>query len=166
MWGFLSESESAVFYRLFIYVLLLEIQLSRVEVWDSTNRSNPTTFVCMSQTMTWLSNAERHMSLYRFLRSVTLYLRWKVFYSFCWNCWPSLSKLSFRSHIFIQGIDIHQYILLLNPQALVGTFLYITWLINLPIYRNKYLWVKRSKFYHVFNPELFRLFNCALIKPD
>jgi hypothetical protein len=136
MWVFLSESESAVFYRLFIYVLLLEIQLSRVEVWDSTSRSNPTTFLCMSQTMTWLSNAERHMSLYRFLRSVTLYLRWEVFYSFCWycwNCWPSLSKLSFRSHIFIQGIDIHQYILLLNPQALVGTF-FVYYMVSQPSY--------------------------------
>ena len=38
-----------VFYRLFTYVLALEIQLLRREGWESINWFNPTIFVCLSQ---------------------------------------------------------------------------------------------------------------------
>jgi hypothetical protein len=53
----LSESVSVqVFYRLFIYVLPLPIQLSRGEIWDSINRSNPTPYVFLSLDYTCISN--------------------------------------------------------------------------------------------------------------
>ena len=58
-WVFFSGSKSAeVFCRLFIYVYPLEIQLSRGEgyIWDPINRINPTTFLCLSQTWTRISN--------------------------------------------------------------------------------------------------------------
>ena len=37
------------FYRFFIYVLLLEIQLSKGEGLDPINRFNPATCLCLSQ---------------------------------------------------------------------------------------------------------------------
>ena len=49
----LSGSESVqVFYRLFLYVLLLGIQLSRGENGDRINMFNPTTCLWLSQTRT------------------------------------------------------------------------------------------------------------------
>ena len=49
---FLSGSESVQdFYRLFVYVLPLEIQLSKCEGWDPINQFNPATFLCLS----WIS---------------------------------------------------------------------------------------------------------------
>ena len=42
-------------HRLIIYVLPLEVQLSRREDWDSLNRFNPATFLCLSQPRTWIS---------------------------------------------------------------------------------------------------------------
>ena len=54
---FFSGSKSVhVFYRLFIYVLLLEIQLSRGGGWDPINRLNPATFLCLAQHRIWISN--------------------------------------------------------------------------------------------------------------
>ena len=53
----LSVSKSVqVFYPLFIYVFLLEIQLSRREGWDPINQFNPATCLCLSQAKTWISN--------------------------------------------------------------------------------------------------------------
>ena len=46
------ESVQVFFYRLFIYALPLEIQLSRVEGWGPINQFNP---VSLSQAMTWIS---------------------------------------------------------------------------------------------------------------
>ena len=45
-----------VFYRLIIYVLLLENQLSRGKGCVSINWFNPTTFLCLYQARTWISN--------------------------------------------------------------------------------------------------------------
>ena len=42
--------------HLFIYVLLMEIQLS----WDSINRLYSATFLCLSQAMSWISNVTCH----------------------------------------------------------------------------------------------------------
>ena len=44
------------FYRLFIYVLLLEIQLPGQEGWNLINRFNPATILCLSQASTRISN--------------------------------------------------------------------------------------------------------------
>ena len=44
------------FYPLFIYVLSLEIQLSRGKGWDPSRWLNPVIFVCLSQAMTWIFN--------------------------------------------------------------------------------------------------------------
>jgi len=45
------------FYRLFIFVLPLEIQLSRRgEGCDPINRLNPATFLCLFQARTWIFN--------------------------------------------------------------------------------------------------------------
>ena len=38
----------------------LEIQLSRGGVWNPINGFNPTTFLCLSQTRTWISNVICH----------------------------------------------------------------------------------------------------------
>ena len=46
---------------LYIYVLLLEIQLSRVEGWDPINWFDPATFLCLSQTLTWVSIITCHV---------------------------------------------------------------------------------------------------------
>ena len=39
-----------------IYVLPLEIQLSREEDWDPINWFDPTTSLCLSEARTWISN--------------------------------------------------------------------------------------------------------------
>ena len=41
----------------FVYMLPLEIQLSRGQGWDPINWFNPTTFLCLSQARAWISNA-------------------------------------------------------------------------------------------------------------
>ena len=46
----------AGFYRLFIYVMPLEIQLSRGEGWDPINLFNATTLLCLSQAITVISD--------------------------------------------------------------------------------------------------------------
>jgi hypothetical protein len=46
----------SLFYRLCIYVLPLEIQLSSGESWNPINWFNPATLLCMSQTRTYISN--------------------------------------------------------------------------------------------------------------
>ena len=46
---------------LYIHVLLLEIQLSRVERWDPINWFDPATFLCLSQTLTWVSIVTCHV---------------------------------------------------------------------------------------------------------
>ena len=43
-------------YRLFIYVLSLEIQLSRWKDWDPINQFNPATVMCLTQARTLISN--------------------------------------------------------------------------------------------------------------
>jgi hypothetical protein len=44
MWAFFNGNDSVqVFYRLFIYVLPLEIHLARGESWHPINRFHPTT---------------------------------------------------------------------------------------------------------------------------
>jgi hypothetical protein len=53
---FFSGSEyMQVFDRLFIYALLLEIQLAR-EGWDLINQFNTDIFLCMSKASVWISN--------------------------------------------------------------------------------------------------------------
>jgi hypothetical protein len=54
MWSFELKRIDAGILSL-IYVLLLEIQLSRGEGWDLINQSNPATFLCLSQARTWIS---------------------------------------------------------------------------------------------------------------
>ena len=51
-----------VYYRLFIYiyVMLLEIQLSRERGWDPINWFNPAILLCLSQAKTWISNIIYH----------------------------------------------------------------------------------------------------------
>jgi len=39
-----------------LHVLTLEIHLSREEGWDTINRFNPATFLCLSHARTWISN--------------------------------------------------------------------------------------------------------------
>jgi hypothetical protein len=52
-----SESGQVFFYRLFIYVLPLEIQLSKGgEDYDPINWHNPATCLCLFQTRTWIFN--------------------------------------------------------------------------------------------------------------
>ena len=46
---------------LYIYVLTLEIQLSRGECWHSINRFYPASFVSLSQTRTWISHNMHNM---------------------------------------------------------------------------------------------------------
>ena len=57
MWSFCVEANlfrSSC--RLFIYVLLLEIQLSRGYGWDPINQFNHATCLCLSQIRTWIYN--------------------------------------------------------------------------------------------------------------
>ena len=58
MWSFLSGSEpvQGFFYRLFIYVLPFEVQLSRGEGYDPDNRFNSATFLCLFQVSTLIAN--------------------------------------------------------------------------------------------------------------
>ena len=80
----------AGFYHLFIYVLPLEIQLSRGEGWDSTNRFTPAIFLCLYQDRIY--NFQRHISWYFWVQMTSDY-------SFCWYWWNwrlSLFKLSFH----------------------------------------------------------------------
>jgi hypothetical protein len=66
------------FYRLFIYVMQLEIQLSREEGWDLINWFNPTICLCLSQARICISNV-----ICRGLFCVQwLQLRWKVIVGF------------------------------------------------------------------------------------
>jgi hypothetical protein len=90
MWSFWVESNfPGFFYHLFIYVLLLEIQLSRGG-WDPIIRFDPVTYVCLSQSSTWISSV---------ICRGFFYVQWAEMrcdhFSFCWNSWPSLFKLSF-----------------------------------------------------------------------
>ena len=53
----MSKCESVQdFDHLFIYVLPLEIQLSRGKSWDSIKQFNSATFLCLSQDRIWISN--------------------------------------------------------------------------------------------------------------
>ena len=56
----------AGFLSFVIYVLPWEIQLSRGEDWDSSNRFNPTTSLCLSQAGTWISNVNMPLSFFVF----------------------------------------------------------------------------------------------------
>ena len=71
MWSILAETNLHRFFIVCLYTcaLPLEIQLSRVEGWDPYNWFNPTTFVCLSQSTTFL---------------ILIELRWAVnFKNFC-----------------------------------------------------------------------------------
>ena len=68
-------------YRLFVYVLLLEIQLSRVECWGPINLYNSATFVCLSQTRIWISNVTCFGLSFSFH---WVQLRWEVIFRFVW----------------------------------------------------------------------------------
>ena len=87
---YLIEEKTKVFFRLFIYALQLEIQLSRGESWDPVNRFNPPLLAPVpSQDL----NCQLHMSWS--LCSVKL----RGGCSFCWywwNWWPLLFKQFFR----------------------------------------------------------------------
>ena len=92
-----------VFYPLLIYVLPLEIQLSRGEGWDPINRFNSATFLCLSQARTWISNVICWHSCGLFC------VQWVHLCYFCWywwNWWPSLFKLSFHIPPHL-GISFH-----------------------------------------------------------
>jgi len=55
---FFSGSEDVeVFFIIILYLLLLEIQLSRGKCWDPIKRFNPTTYLCLSQGRTCIFNA-------------------------------------------------------------------------------------------------------------
>jgi len=90
-----ASKTTQVFYLLLKNVLLLTIQLSRGECRYRINRFNITTFLCLSQTTTLISNIICH---------VLFGLQWvkvRGDCSFCWhwwNGWPSLFKISFHKH--------------------------------------------------------------------
>ena len=53
-------------YRLFVYVLSLEIQLSRWKDWDPINQFNTTTVMCFTQARTLISNVTyRNLFVFR-----------------------------------------------------------------------------------------------------
>jgi hypothetical protein len=56
----------AGFLSFVIHVLPWKIQLSRGEDWDSSNRFNPTTSLCLSQAGTWISNVNMPLSFFVF----------------------------------------------------------------------------------------------------
>ena len=60
----MSGGESAGFYHKFIYVLPLEIQLSRGKCWDPINWFNPALLLCLFQAKTWVSNIICHGSFF------------------------------------------------------------------------------------------------------
>ena len=68
---------------LYIYVLLLEIQLSRWEAWDIIIWFNLATSFSLSQSKTWTSNGI-----------------WRGIFLYWWNSWPSLFKYSFHNDWF------------------------------------------------------------------
>jgi hypothetical protein len=61
-----------------IYVLPLEIQLSREEDWDPINWFDPTTFLCLSEARTWISN----VICRGFVCVQWIQLRWEVIFRF------------------------------------------------------------------------------------
>jgi hypothetical protein len=61
------KKSGQVFHR-FINILQIEIQLSKREGWDSVNRYDPATFVCLFQASTWISS---FIFSYPFLCSVS-----------------------------------------------------------------------------------------------
>ena len=101
-----------------VYVLPLEIQLSRRDGWDTIKRFNTAILLCLSQAKTWVPN--------RMCRGIFFFVNGKViirfvdiggiddlhcvnFLLFCWywwNWWPSMFKLSF-CFVDIGGIDDH-----------------------------------------------------------
>ena len=96
MWSFLSVQ---VLYHFIIYVLPLEIQLSRGEGWNPINWFNPTTYVCLSQAGTWISNV---ICRGLFLCSlISVKMRGDFLFCYWWNWWPSLIKFSFHHNIII-----------------------------------------------------------------
>jgi len=92
---FLSRGESVQVFLLFVYIHIdiLEIQLSRdhEERVDCNPiiKFNPSTFLCLSQDRTWISNV---------ICCGFLCLRWGERWLFVlWNCGPSQFKLSFHT---------------------------------------------------------------------
>ena len=84
-----------VSYSLFIYVLPLEIQLSRREGWDPINWFNSATLLCLSKARTWISNT---------ICCCLFCVQWIqirgddcVFCWYWWSWWPSPFKLSFHN---------------------------------------------------------------------
>ena len=107
------------FYCLFIYVLPLEIQLSRGEGWDPINWLNAATFFVPVQSQDL--DFQHHMSwsiyLLFSLCSVSS-VKMRDDCSFCWywwNWWHSLFKLSFHnSFIGIISISTHCNIVIIK----------------------------------------------------
>ena len=90
----------AGFFRLFIYVLPLEIQLSRGEGWGPINHCNLPIFLYLSQDWRWISNV--------ICRGVFCMLaEFRGHSSVCWyrwNWWPSLFKLYFHNQYIIHQL--------------------------------------------------------------
>ena len=84
MWSFCVEANlfrSSC--RLFIYVLLLEIKLSRCEHWFPINRFKTATFLCLHQARIWIFDVICHDLSLCLVSSVKM----RGEYSFCWYSW-------------------------------------------------------------------------------
>ena len=95
---------------IYIYVLSLEIQLSREECWNLIHQFNLATCLCLYQARTWISNVICHGL---FLWSVSS-VKMRGGCSFCWYWWnwiPPLFTLSFYN---IPGHMLHRHNITVN----------------------------------------------------
>ena len=89
------------FYRFFIYVLSLDIQLSRGEDWGPIYLLKPQHVVPV-QAKIWISSVICRCLC---LCSVSSDDRWLFIFWHWWNCWPSLFKLSVLNWLSIDIIS-------------------------------------------------------------
>ena len=90
---------SVISCRAFIISVVYKIKLSKLPSyqeggWDLINCCNPTTFLCLFQTRTWISNVICHGVFF-----VLSKLKMRGDWSFCWNWWnwwSSLFKFFFK----------------------------------------------------------------------
>ena len=98
MWSFWEEANLCLFfYSLFIYVLPLEIQLSRGEGWDAINQFNTVTFLYLSQANSWISN----FICRGFFCVLWLQLKWEVIVRFVDTCIGEIDDHHCLNFIFI-----------------------------------------------------------------
>jgi len=103
MWTFWVEVKSVhVVYRLFMSVLLLDIQLSKQESVIPFNRFNPVIILWLSQARTWNSNAICFGPFYiqGFEKRGDCSSCW-----YWWDWWPSLFKRSFHIQL-VNAVEV------------------------------------------------------------